>query len=247
MEYIGEHLFIGQLGHFFVILSFVAALLATFSYFKGSSNNENALGWRRLGRLSFRIHSLGVIGVVGTLFIMLINGFFEYHYVWHHSNSEMPMQYVFSAFWEGQEGSFLLWSFWHVVLGNILVRSAKEWEAPVMTTFSAVQVFLSSMILGIYIFDYKLGSNPFTILLREHPDFVGIPLFSSANYLEKLDGRGLNPLLQNYWMTIHPPTLFLGFASTLIPFCYAIAALWKKKYSEWLAPAIPWFAYNFFF
>ncbi|MGZ4035841.1 MAG: cytochrome c biogenesis protein CcsA, partial [Bacteroidia bacterium] len=84
------------------------------------------------------------------------------------------------------------------------------------------------------------GSNPFTVLLRQDPDFSKIPLFHEANYLAKLDGRGLNPLLQNYWMTIHPPTLFLGFALTVVPFAYAISALWKKQFNEWIKPALPW-------
>ncbi|MDV7399460.1 cytochrome c biogenesis protein CcsA, partial [Arthrospira platensis SPKY1] len=55
-----------------------------------------------------------------------------------------------------------------------------------------------------------------------------------------MQGSGLNPLLQNYWMTIHPPTLFLGFASTAIPFAYAIAGLWTKEHQAWLKPALPW-------
>ena len=142
------------------------------------------------------------------------------------------MRYILSCFWEGQEGSFLLWSFWHVILGFILQRTSKNWEAPVMATVSIVQAFLASMLLGIFVFEYRIGSNPFTVLLRQHPDFANIPLFDNPNYLEKLDGRGLNPLLQNYWMTIHPPTLFLGFALTVIPFAYAIAGLWKKQFSE---------------
>ncbi|MCK6649821.1 MAG: cytochrome c biogenesis protein CcsA [Bacteroidia bacterium] len=150
------------------------------------------------------------------------------------------MRYILSCFWEGQEGSFLLWTFWHVFIGLILQRSAKNFEAPVMTVISLVQAFLASMLLGIFIFEYRIGSNPFTVLLREHPDFANIPLFQSENYLEKLDGRGLNPLLQNYWMTIHPPTLFLGFALTVVPFAYAIAGLWKKQFNAWLKPALPW-------
>ncbi|MBL4652548.1 MAG: cytochrome c biogenesis protein CcsA [Flavobacteriales bacterium] len=174
------------------------------------------------------------------LFFMLINNYFEYHYIWHHSSKSLPLRYVFSAFWEGQEGSFILWSFWHVILGNLLIRSAKNWESTVMTVFTSVQIFLSSMILGVVIMDYKLGSNPFTLLLREHPQFQNNPLFSNPNYLEKLDGRGLNPLLQNYWMTIQPPTLFLGFASTLVPFAYAIAGLWKRDYQGWIKPVLPW-------
>lgn len=54
------------------------------------------------------------------------------------------------------------------------------------------------------------------------------------------DGQGLNSLLQNYWMVIHPPVLFLGFASTIVPFAFAIAGLWKKDYSGWTKMAIPW-------
>lgn len=240
MEYIGEHLWIGRIGNLFVILSFAFALLASISYFLGSKQNGEAESWKRWGRLAFRVHSVSVAGIVTTLFIMLYNHYYEYEYVWHHSNKEMPLRYILSCFWEGQEGSFLLWTFWHVVLGLVLQRSAKNFEAPVMTVLSLVQVFLASMLLGVFIADYRIGSNPFTVLLREHPDFSKIPLFSNPNYLEKLDGRGLNPLLQNYWMTIHPPTLFLGFALTVVPFTYAIAGLWKKQYTEWIKPALPW-------
>ncbi|HEY0262751.1 MAG TPA: cytochrome c biogenesis protein CcsA, partial [Chitinophagales bacterium] len=67
------------------------------------------------------------------------------------------------------------------------------------------------------------------------------PVFQRPEYLSLIaDGNGLNPLLQNYWMTIHPPVLFLGFASTLIPFAYAIAALWRKDFDGWVKPALPW-------
>ncbi|MCE3281064.1 MAG: cytochrome c biosis factor [Bacteroidetes bacterium] len=241
MEYIGEHLLIGKVGNVFIILSFVFALLASISYFFAARQNEETLSWKKIGRWSFRIHALSVIGIVVTLFIMLFNHYFEYEYVWHHSNKAMPMRYILSCFWEGQEGSFLLWTFWHVVLGLILQRTTKEWEAPVMSVISLVQAFLASMLLGIFIFgDNRIGSNPFTVLLREHPDWANIPLFTNPNYLEKIDGNGLNPLLQNYWMTIHPPTLFLGFALTVVPFAYAIAGLWTRKFTEWLKPALPW-------
>ena len=66
------------------------------------------------------------------------------------------------------------------------------------------------------------------------------PLFQNPDYVSLIKGNGLNPLLQNYWMTIHPPILFLGFASTLVPFAYAMAGLWKKQHTEWVAPALPW-------
>jgi cytochrome c-type biogenesis protein CcmF len=238
LEYIGEQLLPGQLGNFFIILSFVGALIASISYFLTVKYPEEK-SWLKWGRISFLIHSFSVLGVIGVIFYLLINHRFEYYYIWQHSSKDLPVRYILSCFWEGQEGSFLLWSFWHVVLGIILIRTAKNWEAPVMTSFSLVQMFLSSMILGVYVLGYKVGSNPF-LLLREHPDMANLPFLMNPNYLDLIEGRGLNPLLQNYWMTIHPPTLFLGFASTLVPFAFAIGGLWLKKYTEWLKPATPW-------
>ncbi|HXC04830.1 MAG TPA: cytochrome c biogenesis protein CcsA, partial [Bacteroidia bacterium] len=243
ISYTGEHVWAGAIGHFFIILSFTAAILAASSYFMASGNSLEEHPWKKLGRIAFRVHSLSVLGIMMTLFVMLKSHFFEYQYVWQHSNLAMPAKYIFSCFWEGQEGSFLLWTFWHVVLGNILIRYAGEWEAPVMTVFAFVQIFLACMLVGIYVGPLHFGSNPF-LLMRELPENVGMPWTKVSDYLQKIplfqDGRGLNPLLQNYWMTIHPPTLFLGFASTLVPFAYAVAGLWKGKLNDWQKPALPW-------
>lgn len=252
-EYIGEHSWAGQLGHALTVISLVGALLAMSGYFHGTRTGQ--VEWTRLGRIGFRLHSVAVLGIVVTLFVMLFNHWFEYDYVWKHSNLAMPMKYIASCFWEGQEGSFLLWTFWHVVLGNVLILRFRvkpgmtaqpgmtSWEGPVMTVFATVQVFLAIMILGVYVGDVRVGSSPF-LLIRELPENIGLPWTAMANYLSAIpqfaDGRGLNPLLQNYWMVIHPPTLFLGFAATLVPFAFAIAGLWKKDRTGWIAPALPW-------
>ncbi len=66
------------------------------------------------------------------------------------------------------------------------------------------------------------------------------PIFNTPTYLASIEGTGLNPLLQNYWMTIHPPTLFLGFATTIIPCAYAIAGLWTGRHKAWMEPALKW-------
>jgi cytochrome c-type biogenesis protein CcmF len=237
ITYLGERIAWGIVGNIFVILAFISALFSAVAYIAAESNPLS--NWKKLARAGFNVHAFSVLGIIGVMFYLLLNHAFEFHYVWQHSNTEMPMQYILSCFWEGQEGSFLLWTFWHMVLGFIVIRSAGKWEAPVLAIIMLVQIFLSSMLLGIYIGGAKLGSNPF-LLLREHPDFMNLPFLRQANYLENLDGRGLNPLLQNYWMTIHPPTLFLGFASTLIPFAYATAGLWRKQAHEWIKPALPW-------
>lgn len=251
VEYIGEHLWAGQLGHALAIVSLVGGLLGTLGFFLGTARHSGE--WIRVGRIGFRLHSVAVLGIVVTLFTMLFNHWFEYDYVWKHSNLQMPLKFIASCFWEGQEGSFLLWTFWHMVLGNVLMwRMSKgrgsapdtsSWEAPVMTVISSVQVFLAVMLLGIYVGDVRVGSSPF-LLIRELPENIGLPWTAMANYLSAIpqfaDGRGLNPLLQNYWMVIHPPTLFLGFAATLIPFAFAIAGLWRGDKRGWIAPALPW-------
>jgi cytochrome c-type biogenesis protein CcmF len=241
MEYIGEHLLPGQLGRFFVSVAFASAIVAAVAYYIFIKNNDVA--YKKLARASFLTHTGSVFGIVITLLFLLLSHYYEYDYVWKHTSSEMPVQYVFSAFWEGQEGSFILWLFWHVVLGCILMFTAKKWEAPSMIVFALVQAFLASMILGIYPLGLKIGSSPF-VLMRNTADNFGLPWTQMADYLERIpafmDGTGLNPLLQNYWMTIHPPTLFLGFASTLVPFAFALAALFNKDFKGWVKPALPW-------
>lgn len=236
IQYIGEHLLPGRLGHLLVIIAFVSAILSVLSY-RQATLHPTDLSWRKMSRIAFTVHGVSIFSIIGLLFYMMIGQQYEYRYVWDHVSHDLPMKYIFSAFWEGQEGSFLLWMFWHVVLGFIVMRTAKRWEPGAMTWLSLIQVVLVSMIAGIYFSDdFKLGSSPF-LLLRETMD---APIFMRPDYLTMIEGNGLNPLLQNYWMTIHPPTLFLGFASVAIPFCFAMAAIWEKDHTAWLKPAMPW-------
>lgn len=234
------HYFIGHLGHLFVILSFVAAVATAFSYFKATITDDLVLKnqWLVNGRTGFYVHAIAVLGICVTLFVIISNHYFEYHYAYSHSDKKLPVYYLISTFWNGQEGSFLLWMFWHAIIGIILIFVNKFWEAPVMTVFALVQAFLASMILGVVIpgIEFKIGSSPFILLRDALPD----PIFKVQPDFIPQDGNGLNPLLQNYWMVIHPPTLFLGFALTLVPFSFCIAGLWIKKYSEWIRPALPW-------
>jgi len=239
MDYTGEHLVPGLLGHFFITLSLVASLVATFAYFKTtqSKNETDASSWKTMARGAFLVEVLSVFAIFGILFYIIYNHLFEYKYAWQHSSRTLEVKYLLSCFWEGQEGSFLLWSIWHCVLGLILIRKARKWEAPVMTVVSFAQVCLATMIAGIYFFNWRMGSNPFVLLRNE----MDAPIFSQPDYLSFIkDGNDLNPLLQNYWMVIHPPVLFLGFASTIVPFAFAMAGLWKKNIGDWTKPALPW-------
>ncbi|WP_022824438.1 cytochrome c biogenesis protein CcsA [Hymenobacter norwichensis] len=231
--------FIGDTGHLSVIVAFVAATVAAYSYYMAARNQplgQSDASWLRIGRSAFIVHGVAVVAVIVCLFGIIHGHRYEYYYAWSHSSNHLPVYYMISCFWEGQEGSFLLWIFWHVVLGFIIMRWNKLWEAPVMAVFAGVQLFLTSMILGVVLGGVKVGSSPF-ILLR---DFLDIPVFKMNPDFVPKDGTGLNALLQNYWMVIHPPTLFLGFALTLVPFAFAVAALWKGEFTKWVKPALRW-------
>ncbi|MEX2569294.1 MAG: cytochrome c biogenesis protein CcsA [Cyclobacteriaceae bacterium] len=228
---------VGNLGHFMVILAFVSALVTALSYYYYTRSHElEKSSWRNFSRITFYIHALASISIAFCLFEIIYNHRFEYFYAYSHSSKGLPVHYMISSFWEGQEGAFILWIFWNVVLGLILIHTNKFWEGPVMVVFALVQAFLVSMIMGVVIGDLKIGSSPF-MLLR---DVSEAPIFQINPDFIPEDGTGLNPLLQNIWMVIHPPTLFLGYASTLVPFAFLMGGLVMKRYSEWVRPALPW-------
>lgn len=235
------HYLVGNLGHIFVITSFITSLITGFSYFRAATTAQpdKKLLWLQNGRAGFILHALAVLGIAICLFTIIFNHYFEYHYAYNYTDRKLPIYYLISTFWNGQEGSFLLWLLWQAILGLVLIATNKFWEAPVMTIFATVQAFIASMILGVVIpvINLKIGSSPFILLRDAMPD---APIFAAnPEYIPK-DGQGLNELLQNYWMVIHPPTLFLGYASTLVPFAFCMSGLWLKKYRDWVRPALPW-------
>lgn len=247
IDYIGEHLFPGHLGHFLVILAFVSSILATVAYVRSvfCKTDPEKESWRRLGRGAYVVQFISFFGIFFILAWVIFQHYFEYQYVWEYTKRDQATGYLWASIWNGQEGSFLLWSLWNCILGGIVILTTRKsnklsggWEGPVMSVMSFAQIALASMLLGIYISGLKIGSNPFILFRQANP---GMPVFQNANYLSLIaDGRGLNPLLQNYWVIIHPPVLFCGYASTIVPFAFAIAGLWTKRYKEWVRPALPW-------
>jgi cytochrome c-type biogenesis protein CcmF len=170
--------------------------------------------FREWGRHGFRMAAL--MTGLASIYLMsfFVNRHYEVDYVFHNSSRDLPLIFRVSSFWAGQEGSFLLWGMWTGVLGLILYRKAGKDEASVMPFYGLTYAFILAMVAMI---------NPFKV--------------SAA---PRLDGNGLNPLLQDYWMAIHPPTLFLGYALMAVPFAFAMGALWRKDYRDWIRAAAPW-------
>lgn len=257
MHYTGEHLLYGQIGHFFTILSFIASLISTISFFwsnqikaDSAAGIQSKASWLQFARGCFFVQTLSVLIIFSTLYYIISHHLFEYNYAWEHSDKGLQVHYLLSCFWEGQEGSFMLWSFWNCVLGWMLIWKAKDWEAGTLTVISFAQFCLGSMLVGFYFYGAKLGSSPFA-LLRNNGILDNAPIFQDlangglrGDYLTLIkDGQGLNTLLQNYWMVIHPPVLFLGFASTIVPFAFAITGLINKQH-DWVKQALPWAAFS---
>ena len=245
MNYIGEHLLPGQIGHFLTILSLIASLIASVAYFKANKILEpvERKTWIDFARKVFFVETVAVFAIFGLIIFIVANHYHEYFFAWNHSSRSLSPKYLLSCVWEDQSGSFLLWSIWHCVIGWVLIWKNKEWEAGTLFVINVAQFCIATMLLGIYFFGFKVGNNPF-ILWRNHmPD---IPVFTNSDYLQLprvYEGNDLNTLLQNYWMVIHPPILFLGFASTIVPFAFAFTGLMNKRH-DWVKPVLPWAAFS---
>jgi cytochrome c-type biogenesis protein CcmF len=181
---------------------------------------------RRWARWAFIGAFLMILAAEGVLQYALITGRYELQYVFSFSERALPLWYKIAGAWAGQEGSFLLWAIWTGLYGLLLMRTAGRYEPWVMTVYSAIVLCL----MGILAYQ-----SPFALLPP--------PADASSMPFPPRDGLGLNPSLENIWMTIHPPIIFAGFAALAVPFAYAIAALWRHEYQEWVVRVRPWAIY----
>lgn len=238
IQYIGEHLGLKMMGESFIILALVTSLLSFIFYLVYNNSKKKSLlhtaRWLYIG------HFVAILGASIALYIALFGQYYEFSYVWEHTASYLDTKYIISAFWAGQEGSFLLWAIFEGLLGLIVLKTSGRNESYIIPTVSIIQFFLTSMTLGAKVGNFILGQNPFQLLRLKEVN-VGAELFKDPNYLSQIvEGNGINPLLENIWMVTHPPLLFLGYSAALIPFAYAIMALWKRDFDSWLKPAFPW-------
>jgi len=241
VAYIGEHLAPAIAGRILIYLSLLAGIFSLYFYsrlFKTDPSQEIRI--RLYGRVAYWVQTLSFLGTGLILMYIIVQHYFEYAYVFKHSSSLMPDKYIISSFWAGQEGSFLLWGIFIALFGIGAMYTSRKLEGGVMWVLSLALVFLNTMILGISVFGLSIGSDPF-ILLREVPENMANEFFKHPNYLSFIrDGNGLNPLLENPWMVIHPPLLFMGYASALFPYAFAFASLVQKDKRYWLKPVLPW-------
>lgn len=191
-------------GNFILVTAWVVTTIGFILGIKGaiSKKTNYVQASKNCISLSFIFSSAALL----YLAVSFIKHNYNYLYVWQNSNNEMPWYYLVSAIWGGMAGSMLLWAFLMSLFSAIVIskldqvpRDINNWLMPVLNIscnfFLLVVVFLT---------------NPFVLIPENAAPF---------------DGNGLNPLLQNPSMLIHPPMLYLGFTGFVIPFSFCLAAL----------------------
>jgi cytochrome c-type biogenesis protein CcmF len=227
---------LGTIGKLLVSASFVAALLALVAYFISANKDDERTF--KIGNGLFSAMAVFLVSAAGILIYLIFQHQFQYYYVFNYTSLDLTPLYLWSSFYGGQEGSFMLWIFFSSLFGFGLMKWTRPpYKAPVLFFLTLTQLFLLSMLLGWDLFGLKLGASPFRTIAEEMPN---APFLQANPNFVPADGSGLNDLLKSPWMVIHPPMLFTGFAMMTVPFCFAMASLWKRKYNEWIGPALPW-------
>ena len=268
-------------GSIFIAVAAVAALASAVFYYL---NYKNETYNYSLARLTYHIMMVNVIGASVFLLYLILSHQFQFKYIYENTSTDLPVGFLISTFWAGQEGSFLFWSLLTAFAGLFVMgflRKKPEMEGSVMAVIAAVVFFMVVLLLPglkspfatlseeayhisashvnlntILTVDPQTGEeklrfNFLNDFVRESND--GTTFLLIDEQLESLleaantplraiiaEGRGLNPLLQNFWMQIHPPILFLGFAMCVVPFAFAMAGLMRREYATWVGYSFPW-------
>ena len=217
-----------MIGKVLIYIGFIASVVTVASYLL---NIRGKIKTTKLPRLFFHITAVTVLLASAYLLNLILSHQFQFTYVWEYSSRDLGTPLLMSTFYAGQEGSFMLWTLFSVITGVFLltfVTKHKGFEAPVMTAYTLVLTFLTFLLIL---------KSPFNYVWETFPGEASVGFTPE-------DGRGLNPILQNFWMVIHPPILFLGFVGMAVPFAFAIGALMNNKFNEWVGIAMPWLLYG---
>ncbi|HEX6059402.1 MAG TPA: heme lyase CcmF/NrfE family subunit [Gemmatimonadaceae bacterium] len=206
---------IGELSLWVALL--MAAWSATVSYAGGALGRRELVASGERGMYATTV--LVVLASIG-LWTALLTHDFSFAYVASNTSRNMPAVYVFSAFWGGQAGSLLFWCLILALYAAVTLWTNRVRNRVLMPYVTGTLAIVLIFFLATMLF----GANPY-----ERVEWVPV------------DGRGMNPQLQNPGMALHPPNLYLGYVATAIPFAFAIAALVTRKLdNEWLGAVRRW-------
>ena len=203
-------------------LTFIALMVSIAAYYIYHLRREESL--LKIARYGFYL--AGALIILQTVMLMwgILTHHFEWIYVASYSSRDLPVFYLISTFWAGQEGTFLLWLLFGVLYGAVILKRKEKNEALIMTFMNLVLAYITMILIKKNPFEYVWNINPSVFAPGQTP----------------VDGNGLNPLLQDPWMVIHPPILFAGYSATMILFAFAMTSLIKREYDEWIKSVYPY-------
>lgn len=214
---------LGSTGRILILLAGVLFLLSATLYVRNSKAHEPP----KLARKLFVAGAFGFFGAFAVLITLLITKQYQFVYVFKHTDNLLPdLGYRIAAAWGGQEGSFLLWACTSALFSVLAIGRTGRYQPWFGFTCA---VFLAAL-AGILSYE-----SPFNLVAMK--DLLG---FDPGKIMVPPDGAGLTPALLNYWMKIHPPTIFLGFGSLTVLYAWAVAALITGDLKTWLQPVRSW-------
>jgi cytochrome c-type biogenesis protein CcmF len=218
-----------NLGTFLLLASFVACAYAIAASVAGARRRSRRLVESGIGAFHL-ITALMTVGSAVMIHAFVTNNY-SIKYVQRYSDTVQPLAYKIASYWGGLDGSIMFWVFLLGIFGTIAVHTNRERHRElipyVVAVIATVEMF--------FLFLMVVHNNPFSTYLAQAP----------------ADGKGLNPLLQNFYMAIHPPSLYIGFVSMTIPYAFGIAALitghlddsWLRAVRRWTM--IGWLVLSF--
>ena len=214
-----------EIGRLAIVLGFIVAIWGIFASVIGGIRRDRNLV-RSGNHAGWAFSALTTIATA-CLLQLLLERDFNVEYVAKYTSSTLPTWYTFAALWGGMKGSLLFWTFILAVFNAIVLFQNRTKNRALMPWVTATLLTTGAFFLSLLVFI----TDPF-----ERLPFV------------PREGSDLNPLLQNYWMTIHPPALYLGFVSTTIPFAFAIGALATGQLGDtWIRTTRRWTLFSWFF
>src|SRR4029078_3455066 len=208
-----------SLGSFLLLASFVVCAYSVAASVAGARRRSIRLIEGGIG--AFYLVSALMTVASGFIVHAFVTNNYSIKYVQHYSDSAQPLAYKIASYWGGLDGSIMFWVFLLPVLGTVAVATNRERHRElipyVVATIAATEMF--------FIFIMVVHNNPFSTFLTAAP----------------VEGRGLNPLLLNFYMAIHPPSLYTGFVAMTIPYAFGIAALASGHLDDaWLRAVRRW-------
>ena len=207
-----------DIGHLILLTSLVLSVCGILAGFWGGHRRNTRLIQSSYNAV-YAVAAL-VTGATAILWYGLLTDAFHLSYVWNHSERALSAFYKFSALWGGQAGSLLFWCMILSLYSAVVAFSHRNRHQVLMPYVNAMMLVSTLFFLTLLVF----AADP----------------FKRVGFLPP-DGQGLNPLLQNFWMIIHPVMLYLGYVGMAVPFAFAVGALASKRLdNEWVHTVRRW-------